>query len=246
MGMLFGRPTAAPISLRDLYFNAPAPATIKSRKPNIGERAADALSKAGVSQRQANRWGEKLTSAVTSAVEALTPVGNVTQGFQAGQDLRQGNYLAGGLGALLAALPVAPEGRLVRKLLATLPEPSVLNLPRTPTPREMAAFSRVDQVPLDSVRRGNALEWERFNSGDYGQPLVKGYSNHPIAAELENGEFVVLDGNHRTALAKHSGAAEMQMHVIPARQYDPENAGRASKPPSATEIDRLLAELSRP
>lgn len=97
-------PTYSPqqFDLRGLYFNAPAPATLKSRQPGLGERLTDGLRKAGIGQRTANRLGQKL-SGIGSAAFDMT---GIPSGYQAGKDLRRGNYLSGGLGAALSVLPI--------------------------------------------------------------------------------------------------------------------------------------------
>jgi len=123
-----------------------------------------------------------------------------------------------------------------------IPSPSQLNLPRTPTKSEMERLSRVESVPLSQVRRGNKLEWDKFNNGEYGAPLVDGYAGKPLAVKLENGEYVLLDGNHRSAKAFANGSTQMDMHVISAKAYDPSNAGRASSADSKG-TDELMREL---
>jgi len=124
-----------------------------------------------------------------------------------------------------------------------IPSPSKLNLPRTPTKAEMANLSNVESVPLSKARLGNRLEWEKFNKGESGAPLVEGYSDKPLAVKLENGEYVLLDGNHRSAKAFANGSTQMDMHVISAKAYDPANAGREARQ-SAMRDDELMAQLS--
>lgn len=111
-------PVPQPVNLADLYFRAPPPphAAIKPRSATLGERLTDVLHKAGVSQHQANRLGDKFVN----ALEAVTPLGNITGGYQAGQDLKRGNYLAGGLGALLAAAPIPGPGKKAAEALETV------------------------------------------------------------------------------------------------------------------------------
>ena len=106
----------------------------------------------------------------------------------------------------------------------------------------MRRLSSLQDVPLAQARLGNKLEWDKFGKVS---PWLDEYADNPIAAQLENGEYVLVDGNHRTARALQEGRETMPMYVIPARQYDPANAGRASRPPSAEEIDRLLSELGQ-
>lgn len=109
MGMLFGNPATAPINLRDLYFNAPAPPVgMSAPKPTLADKVAGFVSSrlrgAGVSQRTAQRFGDK----ITAAADALTPFGAATSAQQAGRDYRAGHYgaaAANAAGALLSAIP---------------------------------------------------------------------------------------------------------------------------------------------
>ena len=203
----------------------------------LGSVLSTALQGAGQTPGRARRLAEGLLD--------VTPVGAARDlsdaGMQTARGIRDGSK-ATTLGGLLgAALAVAPMPGPAKRGIRALPEPSALNLPRTPSVEEMASASSVQAVPLSHARHGNRLQWDRFNNGDHGEPLVPGYSDRPLAVQLENGEFVLLDGNHRAALANSRGERDMEMHVIPARQYDPANAGRAPKPFGDT--DALLAEL---
>lgn len=155
-----------------------------------------------------------------------------------------------GKGAEWLAARKAARGEVVAGVAPDAPapggsigQPSQLNIPRNPTPQEMNGLSSVESVPLSQARLGNRLEMDRFNRGDYGKPLVPGFTDKPIAVKLENGEYILLDGNHRAAKAAGQGVSRMDMHVIPAKSYDPANAGRASRPQSKAELDNLRAAL---
>jgi len=113
-----------------------------------------------------------------------------------------------------------------------LPSPSQLNQPRVPTSEEMGRFSRIEEVPLENARRGqNVFAWEDFNQGRYAEPLIDGYGQtRPVAVKLENGEYIIYDGNHRASLAASQGQTSMEMDVIDARYFDPENMGRRPAP----------------
>ena len=129
--------------------------------------------------------------------------------------------------------------------IARLPPSPVLNVPRAPSPGEMARYGRVESVPLASAYSTQAArQWDRFNAGNHPPPLVEGYADRPVAVRLRSGAFLVLDGHHRAELALQAGAQTMSMHVIDAADYDPQNAGRA---PTRTgpSNDDLLKALQR-
>lgn len=248
-GGMFGyRPNAL---LRDVFLAQPpereaqwrdrlgSQGSVQRSQLTLGDLLSGALRQSGVPDKRADRIGNRAAAALND----LTPIGNAAMAAQAGTDFRRGQTLSGiGLGAL-AILP-GVLGNAGKRVGRHLGEPSQLNIPRTPSADEMARLSAVRPVPLAQARHGNRLEWERFNQGEYGQPLLPGYSDRPVAVQLQNGEYVLLDGNHRAALANASGAPSMDMHVIPARQYDPANAGRVPSP--NPDLDQILAQLLRP
>lgn len=128
------------------------------------------------------------------------------------------------------------------------PAPSQLNKPRIPTATEMKRFSSVQNVDLSNARRGqDVYDWTANKAGDYAEPLIEGYGDIPVGVRLENGEVVVFDGNHRVALALGKNQREMPMHVIDAKNFDPENMGRKPVSPRQEMSDEeLLAELGVP
>jgi len=149
-----------------------------------------------------------------------------------------------------AALPVE-EGLLsVQKeqpmqglLESKIPSPSSLTMPDVPTMEQMQKYGRVETVPLSkAVSFQSARNWDKFNKGEYSGDLVKGFGDKPLALRLENGEYIIYDGNHRTDLAMQAGKKEMPMNVIDVKSYDPSNAGRRPVPPSMTD-DELLRSL---
>lgn len=126
-----------------------------------------------------------------------------------------------------------------------LPSSESLNTPRNPTPEEMAAHSSVRSVPLDSARGTQRyMDWDKFNAGEHPGPLLDDYADKPVAVRREDGEHLILDGHHRTAKAISEGEKAMDMHVIDAKNYDPENMGRkpSTAPPGMSD-DYLLREL---
>jgi len=194
--------------------------------PGVGDAAA------GVDAIGSFRAGDYLKGAAQSGLAAVGLVPGVGDGLAAVGKGLLGKFIAA------SAVPVAKKARI----MGNLPSPSVLSIPRAPSLSEMRKLSQVQRVPLNQARRGNKLEWDRFNKGDYGVPLLKGYESRPVAVRLENGEHVVLDGNHRTAIANGEGRPDMEMHVISAKDYDPANAGRAPTK-NTVNYDDLLAEL---
>ena len=131
----------------------------------------------------------------------------------------------------------------IKPLKTGLPDPSSLAMPLVPTVEQMKQYGRVEVVPLSkAVSFQKARDWEKFNAGKGAGDLVKGYGDKPLALRLENGEYVIYDGNHRTDLALQKGKTEMPMHVIDVKSYDSEVAGR--KPaPSRISDDELLNML---
>lgn len=216
--------------------------SISAYQPTLADivqsRLASGLSALGLDERHSQRMSGKLSG----ALNALTPLGNANDLQGAYRDARHGDILQALTGGALAVAPIPGSAR---KALKSLASPSMLSTPRPPTASEMSRFGRVQKVPLSKARAGNRLEQDRFNRGDYGQPLVPGYSDKPLAVQLKNGEFVLLDGNHRAALANGRKKTSMEMHVIRARDYDPANAGRATSADTLS-TDDLLAALGLP
>jgi ribosomal protein S18 acetylase RimI-like enzyme len=124
-----------------------------------------------------------------------------------------------------------------------IPSPSSLTMPDVPTAEQMQKFGRVETVPLSqAVSFQSARNWDKFNKGEYSGDLVQGFGDKPLALRLENGEYIIYDGNHRTDLAMQAGKTELPMNVIDVKSYDPSNAGRRPVPPSMTD-DELLRSL---
>lgn len=128
--------------------------------------------------------------------------------------------------------------------LKMLPHSEKLNLPNNPTKKQMVDFSYIDDVPLNMVRSGqNKMEWDKFNKKEYAAPLIDGFSDFPVAVKLENGEYIIKDGNHRTVNLINSGVEKTKMHIIDAKNFDPERQGVKPKPNNKKEIDDLFNEL---
>ena len=146
--------------------------------------------------------------------------------------------------AIAAALRVARKARAEGGRTAThLPFPDSINIPTPPTKADMDRHARRVDVPLHTARATQtAMDWrkpgERTNPG----PMIPGYEDAPVAVRKETGEHLIFDGHHRTVSAINSGRQSMPMHVIDAKHYDPENAGRPPMRHGMSD-EEMLAEL---
>lgn len=125
-------------------------------------------------------------------------------------------------------------------------ELDTFDIPAAPSAEQMQASGRVEDVPLsDVIPTENKRQWDRFNSGDHPDPIVKGYEDKPIAARLSNGTYYIYDGHHRTELALKRGDKSLSMHVIDVKDYAPGKDRKPSKETKfdASEIDALFGEL---
>jgi hypothetical protein len=138
----------------------------------------------------------------------------------------------GALGMAGGRLKVLPP----MESLQALPHPSVKNL---------KDFSRVESVDLSKARtlqdgRGG-MNWEANAKGDYAPPMFEGYATKPVAVRKETGEYVILDGNHRSVNALNRGDKNLEMYVIDAKDYAPMYAGKKPAPQSMSDDDLLKA-----
>lgn len=129
------------------------------------------------------------------------------------------------------------------KPFKALPSSASLATPPAPSKVQMEELSRVEDVPLEAARGTQPkMDWDAFNKGDYAPDLIEGYNDKPVAVRKEDGEYLVFDGHHRTVQAINEGKTTLPMHVIDAKRYAPEFAGR--KPvEDNTDTDELLREL---
>jgi hypothetical protein len=140
-------------------------------------------------------------------------------------------------------LAVQKEQPMQGLLQSKVPSPSSLTMPDIPTVEQMQKYGRTEIVPLSqAVSFQSARTWDKFNKGEHAGDLVKGFGDKPLALRLENGEYIIYDGNHRTDLAMQAGKTELPMNVIDVKSYDPSNAGRRPVPPSMSD-DELLKSL---
>lgn len=135
--------------------------------------------------------------------------------------------------------PVPVEFRESVVAAGRLPQSEKLFIPGVPPKEVMDAASRVEVVPLADVR-GTQYQM----GGDSPGALIDGYGDMPVAARMESGEFLIYDGHHRAVAAISRGDQGMQMHVVDAKRYAPESAGRKVRKPSADDDDALLRELA--
>lgn len=143
-------------------------------------------------------------------------------------------------------MPAAKASGLFKKKIKSLPTSENLNMPEIPTKNLMDKFSKIESVPLSSVRAGQSkMNWDDFNKGKHPEPLIKGYEDKPVAIKLRNGEYIIQDGHHRTVNEINKNKNAMEMYVIDAEKYDPVNAGRKSIKASKEEIDNLFNELNK-
>jgi len=117
--------------------------------------------------------------------------------------------------------------------------------PPIPTIKNMKSLSKIENVDLSKVKSTNKLDWGKFDSGEHPGELIKGYGDKPVAVKKDNGEYLLLDGHHRSALARENGNTQIEMHVINAKDYAPEFAGKLKPPVKkwTEEDDELLKEL---
>jgi len=137
----------------------------------------------------------------------------------------------------------AKSGRAPLEKVKSLPRSEYLTEPSIPSVDQMKKFSRVENVPLNSARsHQRKMRWDKSGPNNGSEELIKGYSDKPVAIRLENGEYIIVDGNHRTVNAINSGKGSMEMTVIDAKNFDPENAGRKAVKDN-TDTDALLRQL---
>lgn len=167
--------------------------------------------------------------------------------------LDTGNYnpapvLESALAVMGGGMPTAERGALgiAGGRIKVLPSVESLQALPHPSVQNMKDFSRIETVDLSKARtlqdgRGG-MNWEGNAKGEYALPLFDGYGTIPVAVRKETGEYVVLDGNHRTVNALNRGDKNLDMHVIDAKDYAPRYAGVKPAPPSMSN-DELLSLL---
>jgi hypothetical protein len=141
-------------------------------------------------------------------------------------------------------MPMAERGALgMSGGKLRLPYSDSLATPHAPTASDMTRASRVENVPISQARGTQPkMDWKKFEAGEHPPPLLKDYADLPVAVRREDGEYLIFDGHHRTVRAMNEGANSMPMHVIDAKDYAPQFAGRKPQP-SKIDDDELLREL---
>jgi GNAT superfamily N-acetyltransferase len=125
---------------------------------------------------------------------------------------------------------------------SSLPASDALFLP-PPDPAAAKTLAQRMDVPLDrAFATQGQRQWNRYHAGDT-TPMFPGLEDLPVAVRREDNTYHLFDGHHRADLALQSGQTSMPMHVINAKDYAPEAAGRAPRPDSGPSIDELLAAL---
>jgi hypothetical protein len=160
--------------------------------------------------------------------------------------IAQAMNMAGTLSLGSSPIP-RPTGALTAGLARpkNLPFSESLSIPPVPSAEIVAKFGRIERVPLSQAKATNSLQWDRFDTGQHPPELVPGFGDKPIAVRKENGEYLIYDGHHRTALSASNGADSMEMYVIDAKDYAPSEAGRKSSAGAkwSTADDDLMREL---
>lgn len=182
-----------------------------------------------------------------TVIDFIPGVGDVLAADDVSRDLQSGNYMGAIGGAGLAAIGAVPVvGDVTAKALKSLPSSSSLNIPIAPTVEQLSQFAKLQNVPLNMARGSQpSMDWQKFNSGKYGDPMFPGYVDAPVAAMRKDGEYIVYDGHHRSVNAINEGAREIPMYVIDASVYDPSNAGRAVSPYYMPNVGMTDEELLR-
>jgi hypothetical protein len=145
-------------------------------------------------------------------------------------------------------MPMAERGALgmAGGRIRALPSPETLQALPHPSVQNLKEFSRVESVDLSKARTlqdgGGGMNWEANARGEYAPPLFEGYATKPVAVRKETGEYVVLDGNHRTVNALNRGDKSLDMYVIDAKDYAPQYAGRKPQTDNI-DTDELLRQL---
>lgn len=130
-----------------------------------------------------------------------------------------------------------------------LPQSEALVTYSPPSVEQMQRYGRVERVPLSQARGSQGwMDWDRVNSGVRPGDMVAGYGDRPLAVRREDGEYVLMDGHHRTVRAIEAGDVDAEMYVIDAKDFAPDIAGRAPQPVKydRQEIEDLLAQLMLP
>lgn len=191
-------------------------------------------------------YANRMRDDLESAVDFVPIAGDAVAYDDAANQFNAGNYLGAAAGVGLATVGLIPGvGDIASKAIKRLPDSASLISPAVPTIEQLAAHASLQPVEL-SMARGSQpkMDWEAFNSGNYGPVLFPGYEDAPVASMRRDGEYIVYDGHHRTVKALNEEQTHLPMYVIDASAYDPANAGIAKSPSRwSTDDEALLREL---
>lgn len=210
-------------------------AAFMSRQAHIDESAPPGTIKTGADLRIHRETAQKVADdfeayqTQTAAKENLAPKNdNAAQGQAVDTKAQNGG--------------IEPE--TAQKAIKSLPRSEYLVEPDVPTAEILKKNGRSEDVPLDAVRSHQSkMRWAENSKGKFSEPLIEGYGDKPVVGRLENGEYIVFDGNHRVVKAINEGQKSMPMHVVDVKKYDPERAGRKPKKAKPGEDEDLLAAL---
>lgn len=242
-----------PMMMAAQYSDLPIPGTFVPVPPR--PKSLDEALR-GISQ----ELSQKAIGGASSVAEALMAPGNALHGqynqVEINPDgsvnpvnsalIAQALNMAGTLSLGSSPIP-KPTGALTAGMTRpkNLPFSDSLSIPPVPSAEIVAKLGRIERVPLSQAKATNSLQWDRFDTGQHPPELVPGFGDKPIAVRKENGEYLIYDGHHRTALAASKGAESIEMYVVDAKDYAPADAGRKSSATAAwsTADDDLMREL---
>jgi hypothetical protein len=166
-----------------------------------------------------------------------------TQQLEAGQRVDVSAVEAAEIGKIADA-PIAKQLEAIRAISPErLPQPKTFDIPQPPTKEIMDSRARVEPVPMDRIESSQGVrEWDKFNKGEFAAPLIDGYADKPVLAKYKNGDYILFDGNHRTELARSSGASSIEAYVVDVADYAPARDRKQPKQESMSD-DQLLREL---
>lgn len=205
-----------------------SPTGVQYWEPLQGETKRGSVARALLDGMRSDPWGavKSGAGAVASGVaEALSAPYRAWKG----EALTNGDvFNAAGI-AQLGTVPMsAPAGSLRSGLPGGwFPYSDFLDAPPTPTAEQMRSLGRLESVPVEQLRATNRSQWGRFNSGEHPPELIPGFNSRPVAVRMNNGEYLIYDGHHRSALGAGRGDSTIDMDVIDAKDYAPHAAGRA-------------------
>jgi len=221
-------------TMMDSLFNVATSAAFGGLMPVAGKGIKDA---APFMREKIDKFKGRTMDVVTAEIDLAT-----TQ-FASGQRVDVGVVEAGEIGKIADA-PIAKQLEAIRAISPErLPQPKTFDIPQPPTKEIMDSRARVEPVPMDRIESSQGVrEWDKFNKGEFAAPLIDGYADKPVLAKYKNGDYILFDGNHRTELARSSGASSIEAYVVDVADYAPARDRKQPKQESMSD-DQLLREL---